>query len=271
MDTLAAHYSVGDLRRRLLDALAAADLRPDRLSHDDLAPVDEFHIGGRAATEALLEVAGLPPGGHVLDVGCGMGGPARYLAAARGHPVTGVDVTEEYVAAALALTRLLGLADRVRFVGASALHLPFRDATFDAAVQLHVGMNVADKGALFAEVRRVLRPGGPFAVYDVMGAPGADVHLPVPWASRPEDSHLATQQTYVRLLEDAGFRVRHVRDRRLSAVEFFAGLRARAGPPPPIGLHLVLGPEGSVKLANTADAVERGAVAPVEIVADSVT
>lgn len=267
VDAIAAHYTVGDLERRILDAVASAGIPLDRLTVDDLAPADEFHIGGRAATEALLDEAGFPPGAHVLDVGSGLGGTARYLAAVHGHRVAGVDVTEDYVAAARTLTRLIGLEDRVRFTAASALHLPFPHDTFDAAIQLHLGMNVADKAALVAEVARVLRPGAPFAIYDVMGEADAAVDLPVPWASTPDASHLATADTYVSLLEGAGFRVRHVRDRRDFAMEFFAGLRGRSEAPPPIGLHLLMGPDAPVKLRNTATAVERGAIAPVEIVA----
>jgi SAM-dependent methyltransferase len=267
MDAVAAHYSDEGLHDRILSAIAETGIPPERLTIDDLAPADEFHIGGRVATEALVGAAGLPPSGHVLDLGSGLGGTARYLAASHGHQVTGVDFTQEYVAVAQTITRLLRMEDRVRFARASVLNLPFPNDAFDAAVQLHVGMNIADKATLIAEVRRVLRPGGVYAIYDVMGPPGADVDLPVPWASTPADSHLVTPDRYVTVLEAASFRVDHVRDRRDFAVGFFRELMGRSGPPPQLGLHLVMGAETATKLGNVARAVERGAVAPVEIVA----
>lgn len=262
-----AHYAVGGIEQRILDALATAGISLDRLTVDDLAPADEFHIGGRVATDALLEAGALPPGGHVLDLGSGLGGTARYLAARHGHRVTGVDLVQEHVAAARWLTELLHLEDRARFVRASVLDLPFPDGSFDAAIQLHVAMNVADKSALFREVRRVLLPGTPYAIYDVMGAPDAPVELPVPWASEPEQSHLAEPQTYVTLLEQAGFRILHVRDRRSFAARFLGRLLGRPDPPPPLGLHLVMGPDADAKLGHMAAAVERAVVTPVEIVA----
>jgi ubiquinone/menaquinone biosynthesis C-methylase UbiE len=267
---VAEHYAHGALERAILEALAAAGADPDRLAPQDLAPVDEFHIGGRQATIDLAARLGLAPGMRLLDIGSGLGGASRHFAQAHGCLVTGIDLTEEFVRVAEGLARRVGLAGRVSYRCGSALALPFGPAEFDGATMLHVGMNIADKAALFAEVRRVLRPGGVFAVYDVMReSDRGNLRFPVPWASDPATSFLETPAAYRRLLEAAGFEVRAERNRRDFAIAFFRRLReetARRGGPSPLGLHIVMGATAAQKIANMADALERGAIAPTEIV-----
>jgi SAM-dependent methyltransferase len=273
MDTerrVAGHYARGGgLEEALLRALAAAGKDPERLAPEDLAPLEEFHTGGRQATIDLAARMGLRPGMHLLDLGCGIGGAARHLAHAQGCRVTGIDLTEEYVAAAAALTRRVGLEEAVLFRHGSALALPFAEASFDGATMLHVGMNVADKAALFAGVRRVLRPGGVFAVYDVMRlAPGA-LDFPLPWASAEDTSFVEEPASYRRALAAAGFAVEAERDRRefgLAALRATLAQVARAGLPP-LGTHLLMGEDFPRKVANQAAALERGVAAPVEIIA----
>ncbi len=267
MDEVARHYGDGQLLDRILDAVTAAGIDPQELTVHDLASVDEFHIGGRRATRHLVEGAGLGSSRRVLDVGSGVGGTARYLAAAGGHDVVGVDLTVEYVETAAALSRLVGLEGSVEFQVADVMALPFERGEFDAAVQLHVGMNIADKQAAFAEVGRVLVEGGVFALYDIMGRADTDLEFPLPWAGGAAGSHLATADQYVGALEAAGFRVERVTDRRDFARSFFGELRERSGPPPSLGLHLLMGEEAPTRYGNMVKAVEAGAVAPVEIVA----
>jgi SAM-dependent methyltransferase len=167
-DRVARHYGQGDLERRILEALVASGKDPDHLAPADLTPVDEFHTGGREATAAFAEQAGFSAGQHLLDIGCGIGGASRFFAVERGCRVTGIDLTEDYVRTAAALSRRVGLADRVSYRQASAVALPFADAAFDGAYMIHVGMNIEDKPALFAGVRRVVKPGGTFALFDIM-------------------------------------------------------------------------------------------------------
>jgi len=170
-----------------------------------LAPVDEFHIGGRQATADLAAQVEFGAGLHLLDIGCGLGGASRYFAHERGCRVTGIDLTEEYVRVAEALARRVGLENRVSYRHGSALDLPFAPETFDGAYMLHVGMNIEDKKTAFAEVRRVLRPGGNFAIYVVMRESGeGELSFPVPWAASPEASFVEGAATYRRLLECAG-------------------------------------------------------------------
>jgi SAM-dependent methyltransferase len=268
-DSVARHYTQGSLEQAILGALAASGKDPaGRLVSADLAPVDEFHIGGRQATMDFADRMGIAPGLHLLDIGSGLGGASRYFAEERGCRVTGIDLTEEYVRVAEALAKRVGLEDRVSYRHGSALDLPFADGNFDGAYMLHVGMNIEDKARLFAGVRRVLRPGGVFGIYDVMHEEG-ELSFPVPWATAPETSFLEDAATYRRLLEAAGFTVGAERSRRDFAIDFFHRMRAQvaeAGGPPPLGLHLLMGSSAPQKVANMIDNLNRGVIAPTEII-----
>lgn len=265
---IAQHYSQGTLEAQILDALVRTGADPDHLHPDQLAPVDEFHIGGRAATVALLDQVDLHDGMRVLDVGSGLGGTARYLAHHHRVAVTGIDLTEEYVQVARSLTGRAGLAGQVAFHQGSATALPFDDHTFDRACMLHVGMNIADKPALFAEIRRVLTDGATFGLYDVMRTGTAEVTYPVPWASTPATSFLAEPAQYRELLADAGLAVVAERDRREFGITFFRELRAKIAEsgPPALGLHVVMGDDAATKVANMIDNLDRGSIAPTEII-----
>ncbi len=234
--------------------------------------MDEFHIGGRQATDELMSQLNLSPAFHVLDVGSGLGGPARFVSSRYGCRVTGIDLTAEYVETARTLSGWTGLGERLQFHHGSALALPFENASFDAAYMLHVGMNIPDKHGLAAEIARVLKPGALFGVYDVMKTGSAELRFPVPWAATPEISALAPPEAYEAALRASGFEIVARRNRREFALEFFKTLRARmaqAGGPPPLGLHVVMGPDAAIKAGNMSANIEAGVIAPVEIVARS--
>jgi ubiquinone/menaquinone biosynthesis C-methylase UbiE len=268
-ERVAEHYTHGRLEQAISEALVAsgADLR--RLVPADLAPVDEFHIGGRQATAEFATQLEIAPGASLLDIGCGLGGASRYFAIERGCQVTGVDLTPEYVAVAASLAARVGLSGMVTYRQGSALALPFAAATFDGAYMLHVGMNIEDKGTVFGEARRVLKPDGVFGIYDVMREGDGDLDFPVPWAATAESSFVSSASVYRQLLEAAGFAVRKERSRREFALEFFRQLRARtatADGPPPLGLHILMGTTTPQKVANMIDNLRRGLIAPTEIV-----
>lgn len=273
-DFVAQHYTVDGLEARILAALAASGKDIDHLAPSDLAPVDEFHIGGRQATVDLAAELGFEPNLHLLDVGSGLGGASRYFADQCRCRVTGVDLTEDYIRLATILARRVGLEDRVCYRQASALALPFANGGFDGATMLHVGMNIEDKAALFGEVRRVLKPGARFGLYEVMRENGgAALLFPLPWASGPETSFVATAEIYRALLEQAGFTVRKIRDRRAFALAFFDRIGAKSpatGGPPPLGLQLLMGSSAPQKIANLVDQLRLGRLAPVEIIAEAV-
>ena len=261
------HYTHGSLRQAVLDGIAALGREPGTLSADDLAGIDEFHMGGRRATAGIGERLGLAPGDVLLDVGSGLGGPARHFAGRFGCRVAGVDLTPEYVEVAAMLTRLVGLADRAAFCAGSALALPFAGAAFGAATLLHVGMNLADKGAMCAEVARALRPGGVFAVYDVMRMGDGELGYPVAWAGTPQASFLAEPEVYRAALRGAGFEVVEERDRReLALAGFRKGRERKAVGGPALGPGLVMGPDAATKVANMVAGLERGVIAPVEMI-----
>lgn len=264
------HYTHGALEDAILDALSASGKDIGRLVPADLAPVDEFHIGGRKATVDFAEQMAVAPSLNLLDIGCGLGGASRFFAVERGCRVTGIDLTEEYVRAADMLAKRVGLDGQVRYRQASALALPFGAASFDGVYMLHVGMNISDKRALFGEVRRVLKPGGIFGIYDVMREEDGELGYPVPWASAAETSFVEPAAQYRRALKEAGFAVEKERSRRDFALEFFRQMRAataQGNGPPPLGLHILMGRTTPQKIANTIDNLERGLISPTEIIA----
>ena len=203
------HYVQGNPGERIIEALKAAGKDIDRLTPEELAPIDEFHTLGRQATLELARLAGLAPGMLVLDVGSGLGGPSRCLAATFGCRVTGVDLLEEYCAIAEMLARRAGLCDLVDYRRADALELPFIDSQFDIVWTQHTTMNIEDKAACCRELNRVLKPGGRLAMFDVFKSSASDapIHFPVPWARTPETSFLVHADEMNRLLSDNGFSV----------------------------------------------------------------
>jgi ubiquinone/menaquinone biosynthesis C-methylase UbiE len=265
---VAQHYSRRGLEQQILDLLTTIGADLEHLDLDQLASVDEFHIGGRSATVELVNQLELRPGLRVLDVGSGLGGTARYLARQHAVEVTGLDLTMDYVQVAASLTRRAGLADLVKFRQGSATELPFPDGSFDRACMLHVGMNIADKAALFAEVRRVLVPGGLFGVYDVMRVGAGDIAFPVPWAATSATSFVDEPTYYQELLARSGLTVQSQRDRRDFALDFFREMRARTAQSgqPVLGLHIVMGPEAPLKISNMVDGLTRAVLAPMEMI-----
>lgn len=266
-DLIADHYGNRDVLGMIEAGLARTGVSIERLTIDDLAPADELHVGGRLATEAFLGQLGYRADQHVLDVGCGMGGPARFAASRYGCRVTGIDLTAAFVTAGAALSRWVGLDTLVTLRQGSALAMPFDDAAFDAAHMMHVGMNIADKGALFAEVHRVLRAGAVFGVYDVMVVGPGALTFPVPWSTVPETSAVADPDAYRAALDGAGFEILATRERRDLAQVFVERARGAPAEAPPLGPRLSMGEDAPVKIANLVVALESGHLAPVEIIA----
>ena len=267
---VSSHYTQGGLTDAIRGGLASLGKTPDTVTVDDLAPVDEFHIGGRKASEDFLDQLGLVAENHVLDVGCGLGGAARFVASRYGSSVTGIDLTSEFVETGNALCKWVGLHKRIWLHQGSALTMPFADGSFDGAYMLHVGMNIEDKEKLAVEVGRVLRPGSLFGIYDVMRAAPGDLAYPVPWATNPGLNALAEPQRYKKALQAAGFAVTAERHRRDFALAFFAELRTRnaaAGGPPPLSLQLLMGKSTPEKVANMIDNISKSLIAPVELIA----
>ena len=266
---VAQHYAAANLEQRILAAFEATGKPRASITADDLAIVDEFHIGSREATDAIAAQMHLRPGMKLLDIGSGIGGPARYFASAHGCQVTGIDLTTEYVRTAQTLSTLVGVSASVQFKQGSATALPFGNDSFEGAYMFHVGMNIQDKVKLIREVKRVLRSEAIFAIYDVMRIGPGELQYPLPWASKTEESFVATVDDYRQALVDAGFAIAGERERKQFAIDFFARMRQRNEQlgPQPLGLHLVMGETATLKMSNVVDGLRRGVIAPVEIIA----
>lgn len=241
-------------------ALDAAGMDRAALRPADLAPVDEFHIRGRAASLEIVEALGLTADSHVLDLGSGLGGPARTLAELTGCTVTGVDLTSEFCEVATAFSQWTGMSDRTRFQVGDATATGLPDAAVHAALTVHVAMNIADKPALYAEAFRVIRPGGRFVVYDVLQGEGGDVRYPVPWANDVSTSFLATPREMRDLLRAAGFEIISEVDSSDESLAWFQQMRARIerDGPPPVTFATFLGERFGQMAANqVANLAER--------------
>ena len=244
IDPVANHYSgSGTLADTISENLQSAGKDLKELTPADLATVDEFHIRGRKATLELAEKMQLTNDSRVLDIGSGLGGPARTLAEEYGCHVTGIDLTQEFCNAAEALSDWINLGDRVAFQQGDATDLPFADDQFDAAMTIHVAMNIPAKDRMYEQARRVLKPGGIFAVYDVLEGEGGEVNFPVPWAREPSISHLATNDEMKALLSDAGFNILEVHDSTDESQNWFEARAARMtkSGPPPVTFQVFLG------------------------------
>jgi SAM-dependent methyltransferase len=246
------HYGQADLDTHILEAFERAGRRITL--HGDTASFDEFHIRGRDATRELAKIAGLGEGMKVLDLGCGVGGPARTLAAEFGCRVWGIDLVDEYCRCAAMLAERVGLSGMVTFRQGDMTALPFEDQGFDAAWTEHTIMNIEDKEGLFAEIRRVLRPKGTFALYEICSGGASPPHFPLPWASDQSISFLADQDTLREKLREAGFGELFWRDVTEVSLEWFRGVVAAIKPrkddAPRLGLNLLMGPTAADKSKN---------------------
>jgi ubiquinone/menaquinone biosynthesis C-methylase UbiE len=269
---VAAHYTQGRLEEAIREALAAAGKDLALVTTKDLAMADQFHVGGLEATQELAAHMELTPGLRLLDVGSGIGGPARYFAETYGCHVTGVDLTAEFVNVATSLTEMLNLNHLAEFKQASALHLPFAPAAFDRAYMIHVGMNIAEKAGVFREVRRVLKPGGLFVIFDNMRMADGPFRYPLPWALDETTSFVSEPRTYRNLLEHAGFAVERERDRSAYAVELTEQSMQKMAKhgPPVLGLQLLMGEKTPLMVRNILSMMKEGLVAPVELFARAV-
>jgi SAM-dependent methyltransferase len=269
---VARHYTGGSLQETLFALLQKRGKDPDNLTIEDLADIDEFHLGWGTATEELAADLPFQRGMTVLEVGSGIGGPARHLATLLGCDIVGLDLTPEFVEVAQVLTKRCHLSGKVSFVQGSALAMPFGDGHFDGAMMLHVGMNIADKPALFREVRRVLKPGACFGVYDIMRAGEGELPYPMPWAMTLQTSFVEPAAHYRAALEGAGFSIDLERNHRDLGLRLGREMRektARDGAPP-AGPMVLMGASAPQRLGNVMAALSEGLIAPIEMVTKAV-
>jgi SAM-dependent methyltransferase len=257
-EIVADHYGNSDLTATIVNALSSAGLDREHLAPADLFPLDQLHAGGPTSTKHALDRLQVGPGVRLLDVGCGIGGTSR-MAAMAGAEVTGIDLSPDFIDTATNLTELVRLGDRVTYLTTPGESLPLDDDSFDAAVMVHVGMNIPDKQAVFAEVRRVLAPGGHFAVYEQMRTADGDLTYPLPWADDERSSFVESADDYTRHLEAAGFTVEDVEDRTASTL----------GPPPsgPVTNAVVFGQPFVERIGNNVAGTKAGLLGAILVVA----
>ena len=263
--TVSAHYSNNDLLEKIYIGLGKLGIVKGQLTQSDLSSLDEFHIGGSEGTLMLAEKLSINASSSVLDIGCGIGGPARLLSSKIGCDVSGIDLTADFVSTGNSLTDQVGLSDKVKLVEASALNIPFADNNFDVSYMIHVGMNIADKDVLFSEAFRVTKPGGVFGIYDVMLVRNCELQYPLPWAVKEDGNAIASATDYKSALIKAGCSLKYEDDKTDFANGFFEKISVSMDSskgPPPVGLHLLMGDLTQQKLKNMAQLVKSGIIAP---------
>ena len=263
-----AGYKVeGDLYENILAALRRGSKRLDALTVEDLAPVDHFHARGFPATVELADQFRISENSHLVDIGCGLGGPARYMARRFNCRVSGVDLTEEFVRTGRLLNELLHMDHQVHLEHGDALHLPYADMTFDAGYCQHVTMNIADRERFYAEAARVLKPGACFALTEHGLGTKGDPAFPVPWSADGSNSHLVTPDATRRFAFDAGFEAIEIVE---VGDKYLAGYRKSLERPPAeapaLGIHLILGADARERSANAMRNIEEGRTRPFQLV-----
>ena len=266
---VSGHYTSGDLLTRLEARLCEDGFDPAHPTFEALAPYDHFHGRGLEATEDIANRLPVSGTDHVLDVGSGLGGPARYMARRFGCRVSGVDLTAEFCDVARHLTSRLGLEERVSFERCDALSMPYRDAAFDGAYSMNVTMNIADKRALYREIHRVLKPGAWLGLSEVVQGPGGEPDYPTPWARTASASFLATADETRANLAASGFAIESLRDTTQASFAWAARARAvveAGGKSPHRAVSLIHGAIAEEVMANTGRALRERCTVPIEVV-----
>lgn len=256
--TVPSWYSEVDALQRIDDYLRERGIDPAHLSLETLAPFDNFHSRGRAATSDQIALANFPAGAHVLDVGGGVGGPARLLASRTSVQVTVLDLTPSFVAIGRTFTERLGMSDRVHFEIGDGTNMPFADASFDGVWTQHSTMNIENKNALYSEIHRVSKPGSRLVMHEIMAGNGAPIDYPMPWAPSSELSFLLSADAMRSTITGAGFRELYWEDESASVIRFLASPPDGGQPPQPPEQTILFGPAFVERIRNFGDNLGAG-------------
>lgn len=262
---ISEHYGISGILDSILKGLESSGKELDSLKPEDLAPIDEFHTRGKDSTVEIANLAQLQPHHSVLDVGCGLGGSARYIAEKYGCNVIGIDLTEQYIDVANKLTKIVKMSGKVSFKHASALDIPFESNNFDVVWTEHTQMNISDKKGFYRELSRVLKPKGRLVFHDVFGT-NTPAHYPTPWAEHDSLSSLCTQEEAKKAIEESDLTVEQWIDKSRESEEFFKKMikKSESSGPPSLGFHLLMGDTAKTKLANQARNLEENRVSIIQ-------
>jgi ubiquinone/menaquinone biosynthesis C-methylase UbiE len=260
------HYGISGIMDSIIRGLESSGKDLHALNLDDLAPIDEFHTRGKESTIEIANLAQIQSHHKVLDVGCGLGGSARYIADEHGCSVTGIDLTDEYIDVANKLTEFVHLTDKVSFKQGSALELPFPSESFDIAWTEHTQMNIADKGQFYGELGRVLKPNGRLVFHDIFFGTASTPHYPTPWAEYDSLSSLCTQENAKGAIKKSSLVIDEWKDKSEQSLDFFKDTlkRIEMSGPVPLGIHLLMGKTAKTKLVNQVRNLEEDRISIVQ-------
>lgn len=265
-DAINKHYGISGILNSILEGLDSSGKDLNSLKPEDLAPIDEFHTRGKESTLEITQLAKLQSHHNVLDVGCGLGGSARYIADEFGCSVVGIDLTDEYVDVANKLTEFVNLNDKVSFKQGSALNLPFSSGKFDIVWTEHAQMNISDKNLFYSEISRVLKPKGRIVFHDVFAGLAGNPHYPTPWAEHESISSLCTQDEAKESITKSNLEIEEWIDKSKQSLEFFKNMAKKTDQPgsPPLGFHLLMGKTAKTKFQNQTLNLEENRVSIVQ-------
>ena len=258
-ESVQSHYFVSELYNNILDKLKTIGVDLNNVKRTDLSSVDEFHVRGLEVSKELAQQI-TSSNLKVLDVGCGLGGPARMIADEKGCTVTGLDLSQEFINTAKALSKLVNLDSKTTFLKADALDLPFERNSFDIVWTQHVQMNISDKKKFYSEIFRVLKTGGKFLYYDIFKSSDNDINYPMPWASRQDLSHLINIAELEKILNSIGFNSfskKNQTDAGLGSIKQMLSHIKEFGPPI-MGLNVLMGEDTKQKILNAFNHFDQG-------------
>jgi ubiquinone/menaquinone biosynthesis C-methylase UbiE len=260
------HYGISGILKSILDGLESSGKDLNSLSPGDLAPIDEFHTRGKESTIEITKLAKFRPGYVVLDVGCGLGGSARYVAEQFGCSIMGIDLTKEYIDVAKKLTEYVGLTDKITFKQGSALELPFPSDHFDIVWTEHTQMNISNKQKFYGELSRVLKPNGRLVFHDIFAGEIIGPYFPAPWAEHESLSSLCTQEEAKTSILNSNLKIEKWHDKSSLSLPFFKEMLQKIEQvgPPPLGLHLLMGKTAKTKLINQVRNLEENRISVVQ-------
>ena len=260
-DQIERHYFRGNLYESILEGVKQKNLDPGNIKRSDIEGVDEFHVRGSQVSKKIATYANIT-GLKALDIGCGIGGPARMLREEYHCDVTGIDINREYIETAQKLTALVGMKEGIAFIQGDATDLPFNDGSFDLVWTQHVQMNIQDKEKFYGEISRMLKTGGLFIHYEILSQGNGQIEYPVPWANDERISFLSAKEDLEKIIEAAGLKKIRAEDETAKGIEFFENLLAgiKEKGVPAIGLNLLMGDSTRLKITNLLNGLKNGSI-----------